>query len=649
MCARIKEPFDYNSKEEFQVKLMEWIGDVFYDILPNYGYEVREEQIYTAFQFADAFCKKDVHIAEAGLGTGKTFAYLLTAIAFARFSRKPVVIACATTALQEQLAGSKGDIATLSKILGLEIDARMAKDPRQYICDVKVNDTTEELSTMSEEITLWINKTIRGERSEIPTVPDRVWKWIGWDESMDCDTCSNRGFCKLVKAREHYRSSSDLIIADHEIFFHDLWTRDERIANRKLPILPSYSAVIFDEGHKVLLPAAMQAGHQVNQEKIENMIQTIEGLHDVRESFITTTVAMEHAFHDFFMNLHQNLISDKSSERLSISITDNLLKAASVLHQKMDHLLLELQIEQELYIEALSIDQIQVYEAQIEIAMEALSGFYRNKSTDIIAWVDQRDGSFWVVPRHLSEMLTKHLFLKDLPVIFTSATLSNEGNFDYFRRTLGLKKASNSMVGSPFDLEQQVVVYIKQSPKHKKDSYNHKIETLVALLKQNGGRALVLTNSMEEVRKIRAKLGGYKLPFEVLWEDKGDRGYLIRKFREEETSVLFGADFWEGIDVPGEALTLLIVWELPFPTLDPMIEVQRNEAREQGLDAIATVDYPEMGIKLKQGCGRLIRTQNDHGAIVIFDPVTGAPWEKTVMSSLPSGARIKTMVEGENE
>lgn len=642
MCARIKEPFDYNSKEEFQVKLMEWIGDVFYDILPEHGYEVREEQIFTAFQFADAFCNKKVHLAEAGLGTGKTFAYLLTAIAFARFSGKPVVIACATTALQEQLAGYEGDIITLSKLLELEIDARMAKDPRQYICDAKVNDTTEEVSTLSDEITQWINKTKLGERSEIPTVPDRVWKWIGWDESMSCDICSSRGFCKLVKAREHYRPTKDLIIVDHNMFFHDLWTRDELIADGKLPILPSYCAVIFDEGHKILLPAAMQAGHQIDQVEIENIVKSIEEIHNVRDSLMTATAAMEHAFHEFFFNLNLNLIKVESSERLSLQITDDLLKAAVIFRKKLDHILLELQIEQELYIESLSLNQIQAYEEQIERAISALERFCRNKSTDVIPWVDHGDGSFWVVPRNLNEMLDKHLFQKGLPVVFTSATLSNGGDFDYFIRTLGLKSASNSTVGSPFDLEKQVVIYLNQSSKRIKDSVNHKIETLVSLLNQNGGRALVLANSMEEVRKIRTKLSGYKLPFEVLWEDKGDRGYLVRKFREEETSVMIGANFWEGIDVPGEALTLLIVWQLPFPMLDPLIEVQRKEASEQGLDRLATVDYPKMGLKLKQGCGRLIRTQKDHGSIIIMDSVIGDPWEKVVMGALPSGARIGT-------
>ncbi|MEG0951841.1 MAG: helicase C-terminal domain-containing protein, partial [Niameybacter sp.] len=170
----------------------------------------------------------------------------------------------------------------------------------------------------------------------------------------------------------------------------------------------------------------------------------------------------------------------------------------------------------------------------------------------------------------------------------------------------------------------------------------HKIEHLVALLKENGGRALVLTSSLHEVRSIRKALQGQHFPFEMIWEDQGDRGYLVRKFKEEETSVLIGAHFWEGIDVPGDALTLLVVWDLPLHISDPLIEVQRKEAKEQGLDSITTVDYPEMALKLKQGCGRLIRTEDDKGAIVILDPVIGTPWESYVMGALPQGAKVIT-------
>mgnify|MGYP000711544040 CR=1 FL=1 len=647
MCAlctintRVKDPFDYSNREDFQVKLVEWIGDVLYDILPELGYEVRDEQIFTAFQIADAVCSNKVHLAEAGLGTGKTFAYLLSAIPYARFSGKPVVIACTSTALQEQLAGDAGDIKTLFRLLGLEIDARLAKDSHQYICDVRVNENIEEFDMMSAEINHWLNKTKLGERSEISTVPDHIWKRISWNESMSCDICMNRGYCKLVKAREYSRLARDLIIVDHETFFNDLWTREERLANGQLPILPNYSAVIFDEGHKILLPAAMQAGQHINKEEIEHIIFNLGEIQGARDSLVSVTAEMEQASYDFFEKLNSFVIIEESSKRLSIRMNETLQKTAKVFRKTLDHLHLEMQIEQELYIESLSANQIQAYERQIERAIMALDRFCRNNSTDIIAWVDREDGIFWVVPRNLNEMLNRHLFQKELPVIFTSATLSNEGDFDYFIRTLGLKEPSKSTVESPFDLEKQVVVYLPQSSHSSEEKSTKGIEKLVSLLNNNGGRALVLTNSMEEVRKIRNRLEGYQFPFDILWEDKGERGHLVRRFKEDEFSVLIGANFWEGIDVPGNALTLLVVWQLPFPVLDPLIEAQHKEAREQGLDPVITVDYPEMGLKLKQGCGRLIRTEEDKGAIVVLDSVIGEPWEKVVMGALPFGAEIR--------
>ena len=178
-------------------------------------------------------------------------------------------------------------------------------------------------------------------------------------------------------------------------------------------------------------------------------------------------------------------------------------------------------------------------------------------------------------------------------------------------------------------MENQVAIYLPETA--------NKMEHLISLLNKNGGRALVLTNSLDEVKNIRRELQGHQFPFQVIWEDQGDRGYLVRKFREEESSVLIGSNFWEGIDVPGEALTLLIIWELPLQVQDPLIEAQRKEASKQGLDPTITVDYPAMALKLKQGCGRLIRAQDDRGAIVILDAVVGAPWESYVIGALPPG------------
>ncbi|MBC7958436.1 MAG: ATP-dependent DNA helicase [Vallitaleaceae bacterium] len=636
--------FNYNNKEDFPVKLTQWIGEVFYDILPEHGYEVREEQIYTAFQMAEAVCKKKVHLAEAGLGTGKTFAYLLTAIAYARFSGKPVVIACASTALQEQISGPKGDIATLSRILGIEIDARMAKDPHQYVCDARVDEArslfSDKSNKMHNEMNQWLEQTHKGERSEMPLVPDRLWKLIGWDTTINCDHCTSRGYCKLVKARDHYRPARDLIIADHEIFFEDLWIRETRIMEGLLPILPSYCAVILDEGHKVIVPASMQAGQNIIEDDMENIILFIEQIQDARESLISLTLVLEEANADFFSKLNRRLIADERCERLSIRVDETLLKAADIFHKVLEQMLFELQIEQELYLESMSESLLLTCENQIERAMMALSRFCRSSSRDVVTWVDQMDGSFWVVPRNIGKMFHHHLFAKGLPVVFTSATLSNKSDFSYFTRMLGLKRPSTSTVESSFDLENQVVVYLNESVNEEAILFSHKIKELISLLKQNEGRTLVLTNSLEEVRKIRKTLEDVEFPFEILWEDQGERGYLVRKFREEVSTVLVGASFWEGIDVPGESLSQVIVWQLPFPSLDPLVEEQRKEAKEAGLDSMEMVDYPEMGLKLKQGCGRLIRTKDDKGSIMIMEPVKGMPWEQVVLGALPMGARI---------
>lgn len=641
MCARIKTPFEYTRSSEFQEKLVEWVGDVLYDILPEHGYEVRDEQIFTAYQIADAMCEKKVHLAEAGLGTGKTFAYLLSAIPYARFTGKPVVIACATTALQEQLAAKDGDVMTLSRLLGLEVDARMAKDWRQYLCDLKVEEAHGDFDRMDDELNDWIKQTKLGERSELPTIPDRIWKKISWDESMPCETCLNRGYCKLVKAREHYRPTQDLIIVDHETFFHDLWTRQDRILDKKLPILPEYSAVIFDEGHKILLPALMQAGQQILKEEMDTIIASFEEIQGAREALETVIVELEQNNDTFFEKLDESLQQSGSSSRRSIRRTAELQTAAQALRKSLDRLLLEMQIEQELYFESIPTSLIQAYEGQIERAIRALDRYLCNHGEEMIAWVDAKDGSFWTVPKNMGELLNQHLFSKKLPVIFTSATLSNQGDFDYFSRSMGLSNPSKSTIGSPFDLEHQVTVTLCKKSMEENERYTDGIRRMVERLKENGGRALILTDTMEEVGAIRDSLESYELPFEVLWEDKADRGYLVRRFKEEETSVLVGCDFWEGIDVPGDALTLVIIWKLPFPEFDPLVEAQKKDAIKLGLDPVMTVDYPEMGLKLKQGCGRLIRTEEDYGEIMILDEVIGTPWEEFVRGALPEGAKIQ--------
>ncbi len=627
-----KVPFEYKNKQDFQEKLVEWIGDVLYDHLPEHEYEVRDEQIFTAFQIADAVGNPKAHLAEAGLGTGKTFAYLLSAIPFARMSKKPVVIASATTALQEQLAGETGDIKKLGDVLQLSIDARMAKDPNQYLCDVRAEENRDRLGENAEMINQWIQTTKVGERSEIPTITDKEWRLLKWDESMNCDTCQERGYCRMVKAREHYRQTQDLLIVDHATFFQDLWTREERELTGRTTILPEYSAVIFDEGHKVLLPSMVQAGQYVNREEMAMMIESLEELQGVREELLYKTELVRKGAYLFFKNLKPCIEVVAGEQRFNVKKTPELVKAATTFYKTLDQLLLELQIEQGLYSEALTPTQAQACEIQIERAMWALKSYAMDTTHAMLSWVERKDASFWVVPRNIGDRLDKYLFKKGIPAIFTSATLSHEGDFEYFRRLLGLKLPTYSTIGSPFDLARQVKVYLPEQEK--------RLAVLVKLLRENNGRALVLTSLPTEMKRIRQALKDQVFPFEMLWEDQGDRGYLVRKFREDENSVLIGSPFWEGIDVPGDALTLVVVWDLPLHIQDPLIEAQRKDAQLEGRDPVTTVDYKEMALRLKQGCGRLIRTEKDHGTIVILDKVLGTPYESYVRGALPKDAPV---------
>lgn len=643
-------PFSCQSNKDFEVKLTDWIGEVFFDLLPERGYEIRDEQIYTSFQIANAAIKRKTHFAEAGLGTGKTFAYLLPAIAYARFKGKPAVIACASTALQEQLAGPKGDIQILSRLLGLDIDARLAKDPRQYVCDVKVDQLSDPFYRPAGEainqLLDWAAKTQLGERSEIPFVPDKLWAQISWDETMQCDTCSSRGYCKLVKARANYRSAQDLVVCDHHLFFRDLWTRQELIEDRKLPLLPDYSMVIFDEGHKVLLPAALSAGHQIVKEEINDFLSSVETIQGARTSLISAALATQEANNRFFKLLYQSATGDAGSNRLAVTKSDELLQAAATLRRALDLFELELQNEQELYMDSLSPTQFQAFEHRVEQATMALSQFTRQDTDQFIVWAERKEETFWIVPRNLNEMLHRHLINKEIPVIFSSATLSTGGDFSYFARSLGIREFSGSSVDSPFAYEKQALIYLPENiPQNETEWFPWAIRQLVSLLNLTQGRALVLTSDPSETKRIRLSLAHYHLPYQFFWEDRGERGYLVQQFKENVSSILVGSGFWEGIDVPGEALRMLIIWQLPFPPLDPLLEARKKEVKQQGLEPVAAVDYPEMGLKLKQGCGRLIRTREDWGLIAILKPVIDKPWHKEALSALPKGAKMVTNPE----
>jgi ATP-dependent DNA helicase DinG len=631
-----KLPFAARNQQEFSTQLTDWLGRVFYDELPARGYEVREEQIYTAFRMARALADGTTLFAEAGPGTGKTFAYLLPAVCYARFKGKPVLVASATGVLQAQLGNPDGDIQTLSRLLHLDIDARVAADPGEYVCEIKVDRMfTEQHLKGWKAFQDWAGKTATGARTEVPEVADELWGHFGWDPSLPCDTCNRRGHCHVMAARRQYREAGDLVVCDHRLFARDLLTRADRQEGRQMPFLPAYSGVVLDEGHH--LPETWQRiqGFQLSARRLKNTLELIAEYAD-RPGLSYALAEARRASHEFLVKAlagakraSREFVTttlaaaqpgegkrDVSREGAVMAAAERLVRAVAGLQDEMS--------TEEAMNEGHEVElTLRAFQGRLDDVTAALALF---RSEQSVPWVEGED--LWVVPRRPLTLFGPGRLTPGTPLIFSSATLEP----GYMARVLQLKEYDASKVGVPFDLGEQALVY--QPP-----ADGDEIEQTLAVIRAMNGRTLVLLNSLAEVRRYKQKLAPLALPWTLLFEGDGDRGAMLERFRSDLSSVLFGSTFWEGVDVPGASLSCCAIPHLPFPAHDPLIRERRAQAEALGEDPTLAVDVPEMLLKLKQGAGRLIRTTQDRGVLALLDrSFLAEPWADDVLDVLPEDA-----------
>ncbi len=654
-------PFRYRNLKEFEAGLMDLISQVFYEQLPALGLEIREEQIYTAYRIGRAMIGGDTFLAEAGSGAGKTFAYLVPAVCHARRAGKPVVVACASSVLQRQLAGPGGDAETLSRLLDLGIDARLAGDPGNYVCEIKVDDLAYSSTRKKGRARLerWAQASKSGERYEVPEVPDDLWDLIAWDETMPCDTCKRRGYCRMARAREHYRASTDLIVCSHDLFFRDLWTREALQEAGLMPLLPGYGGVVFDEGHRVPDIARTTAGRFISRDALERTLRQLQisvaAVRDYLPQLLKEVQVADRVMTRFWPALG-NSATASATARWHVS-RPHLLDEAKNLHTTLVQLQDAIAICEDL-LDIETRERCYTLQARLDTAVEALHMIIEEASeTTLYALepvaVEPAGGLsavLWAVPRRIDKRLQQALFGQKIPVVFTSATLAAGGSFDYFGRMVGAPGAGHASAGIPFDLARQAMVYLP--PTAPKDPAEH----LAGLLEATSGRALVLVNTPGEMAALRRSLVQHPLPWTLLWEGDASLASLVQQFRADTHSVLIGTSFWEGIDVPGEALSCVVVPWLPFPPDDPLLKAKREEAPQDGLDPFSAVDVPEMALKLKQGCGRLIRTTADRGVFALLDTrFLGSSYQQAVESAFPDGAartsdvaRVRAFLDGEH-
>ncbi|MFZ7943086.1 MULTISPECIES: ATP-dependent DNA helicase [Bacillaceae] len=612
-------PFEVSKTESFYDKLGEWIGDLFYDILPDAGFELRDEQIYMAFQLEKAFKDKKIMFAEAGVGTGKTIVYLLYAIMYARYTNRPAVIACADETLIEQLVKKEGDIAKLERVLGLNIDVRLAKSRDQYLClkkldQVRNNDFSDEISDLYLKLPDFIHTggsmqsfEKYGDRRDFPHLSDEIWSNVNWDPLQDCFSCEKRHRCGLTLHREYYRHSTDLIICSHDFYMEHIWTKESRKREGQLPLLPDHSSIVFDEGHLLEFAAQKALSYRFTDYTLDTLLTRLME-NEVREKTLYTIEEALLENEAFFETISQFSAHAKGSEKQIISKHPLVLKTCRKLLSTLQSLEEELVFESELYV--INEYDLKIVEEYLEQITYSLSLFLQELNG--ITWFEESRGerTLVIMPKMVEEVMREEVFSQKKPFVFSSATLSNQKSFDYIANSLGIKDYLSFSVASPFAYDENMEVYL---PRFSKESIAEKINYLTQVIHQSEGRALILLNNKEELSHLKRHLPGV-LPYPVYFEGDEEISTLVSKFQNEEHAILCSIHLWEGLDIPGRSLENVLVFSLPFPPNDPVFTAKRDGVDHPFLE----VDLPYMLLRLRQGIGRLIRSETDRGTVHIM-------------------------------
>lgn len=624
-------PFELSKDRSFFDSLGDWMGDVLYDELPEKGFECRDEQIFMAYQIEQALKEKNVLFAEAGVGTGKTIAYLLPAISYARYTGRPALIACADETLIDQLVKEGGDIYKLTEHLGLTIDVRLAKSRNQYLC-LKRFEETEKVVTEEwiDDIAMSIPDGVYaqgsmltvspfGARSDYPSVSDEDWQKVNYNAIMQCSVCDMRNRCGQTLHRAHYRESSDLIICSQDFLMEHLATKESREREGQLPLLPEVSMIVLDEGHLLEYAAQNAMTVKVQSYTIVNLLERLM-VDGVREKTLYAMEKLQDDHELFFDQLRDDVVPSEE-DRKSIRKSERLLQIGKQLIMDVEKLLEEFVFESELYmIPEYELNMAEEFLEQYDAAIRIFIA-----QGDAVDWLEETDGeeTLVIMPRLITDVLEEKLFSKKIPIVFSSATLSVNKDFSYIAYSLGIKKYQSFSVPSPFDYEEVMKVYLHDLKQGEKVS---KVEKLL----QDGQKTLILFKSKQSMLTFKSKLSMMS-KLTIAFEGDRELSAIIRDFQEGTVKTLCSYHLWEGLDLPEEALTRVIIYDLPFPPHDPLFDAKRAFAE----NPFEEVELPFMQLRLQQGIGRLIRTSNDYGDIHLLLNEEESKYRSEFMNILP--------------
>lgn len=605
-------PFELSKDRSFFESLGDWMGDVLYDELPEKGFELRDEQIFMAYQIEKSLKNKSVLFAEAGVGTGKTIAYLLPAIAYARYTGKPALISCADETLIDQLVKKEGDIQKLQDALGWNIDVRLAKSRDQYLCLKRMeheqkNDDEEFLEQIEDGIPDFVygHQSMQkvypyGERSAFPEVSDEDWQKVNYHPIQQCAVCDIRNRCGQTIHRQNYREAGDLIICSHDFLMEHIWTKESRVREGQLPLLPEVSMIVLDEGHLLEHAAQRALTYEVQSQTLETLIDRLGG-EGVREKTLRLLEVLQESHDEFFKELllHSH---GEAGGRQHIQKSETVLNQGRTLVKIVHQLLEEFVFESELY----TMDEYDLRMAEEYLEQYAFSLQLFVQQGDAVDWLEELNGieTLVIMPRLVTDILNEKLFTKKLPVVFSSATLSVKKDFSYIADSLGIEQHHSFSVASPFDYEE-----VMKIEGHTVEA-NEKQAKVIEILNTSLEPTLLLFKTKHDMFMFEQSLTVDER-VTMVFEGERELSSIVRDFQAGRISVLCSYHLWEGLDLPGQSLTRVILFDLPFPPSDPLFDAKRDFSN----DPFEEVDMPFMLLRLQQGIGRLIRTSADQGVI----------------------------------
>lgn len=619
--------------------------------IPNF--RSRPQQLEMAQAIAEAISTNRQLITEAGTGTGKTYAYLVPAL----LAGGKVVISTGTKNLQDQLY--QRDLPTVRDALKVPVSTALLKGRSNYLCHHHLERaqsdgrfTTREDARHLAKIVKFAGITQTGDKSEASNVPETASVWMQVTSTRDnClgQECPHHKDCFVLKARKE-AMRADVVVVNHHLFFADLMLRDEGLAE----LLPACNTVIFDEAHQLPETASLFFGESISTSQLTELARDtrLEAANSARDftALPAATDALDKSARDLRLAFKQN------EGRMNASAMENWpgwTDAILALEERLQQLnrLLQQQAERS--------EELENCWQRGQALAQKIMEWQDLQQAGKVRWLEIFHHSVQLntTPLSIAEIFADQIKGHPRAWIFTSATLSVKQDFSHYQSEMGLPDAQTACWESPFNYPEQALLYVPRNmpdPNHP-DYTEAVIKATLPLIEASNGRAFLLFTSLRAMQRahdiLMTQLERNQIEFPLMLQGEGSRNELLDRFRQHGNAILLGSQsFWEGVDVRGEALSLVVIDKLPFASPDdPVLAARLAQITRQGRNAFMEYQLPRTVINLKQGAGRLIRDETDRGVLMICDPrLISKSYGKRIWQSLPPFRRTRELQEAVN-